>query len=214
MHARAQSLDRTRGAGPYRVLLGTGIVERCHGIRGFGCAQSSSTRHQTHSAISATRSSKLHLLLFSDKPAHLLPSLVVISERRVPCWTCTTPILRLRRCQDMAIAGPQHAPGTTAPSTMKLDGISSEKEAVNFLIGEVPDVHIARYVHHLSGCPSARKSPYCSPWHSRLQLPGRPTGCQRQRFHPTAKAIFEVKTSGTKRYNHNNEHTNPAESRA
>ncbi|EJK51549.1 hypothetical protein THAOC_29270 [Thalassiosira oceanica] len=103
----------------------------------------------------------------------------------------------------MAIAGPQHAPGTTAPSTMKLGGISSEKEAVNFLIGEVPDVNIARYVHHLSGCPSACKSPYCSPWHSRLQLPGRPTGCQRQRFHPTAKAIFEVKTSGTKRYNHN-----------
>ncbi|EJK49766.1 hypothetical protein THAOC_31323, partial [Thalassiosira oceanica] len=132
--------------------LGRGSYECCHGIRGFGRAQSSSTRHQTHSAISVTRSSSC-IAAFSGQ---------------------TCPLVSLGAVLDVyganlaAVSLPGH--GHSRPtinmlqallqSMMKLGGISSKKEAVNFLIGKVQDVHIARYVHHLSGRPSARKSPH------------------------------------------------------
>lgn len=43
---------------------------------------------------------------------------------------------------------------------MKLGGISSEKEAVNFLIDKVGEPYITSYVNHVSAVPDARNAPF------------------------------------------------------
>ena len=43
---------------------------------------------------------------------------------------------------------------------MKLGGIQSEKEAVNFLLGKVGEPHITSYVNHVSREANARAAPH------------------------------------------------------
>ena len=95
---------------------------------------------------------------------------------------------------------------------MKLGGISSEKEAVNFLLDKVGEPYITAYVNHLSDCPNARNA-----LHNIIPdilAHNFPTG--RQRINDSgatssAEAIFEVKTytACPSRYKHNNATTNP-----
>ena len=43
---------------------------------------------------------------------------------------------------------------------MKLGGISSEKEAANFLLDKIGEPYITRYVNHISDYPNARRAPW------------------------------------------------------
>ena len=100
---------------------------------------------------------------------------------------------------------------------MKLGGISSEKEAVNFLLDKVGEPYITAYVNHLSDGPNARNA-----LHNIIpDILARnfPTG--RQRINDSgatssAEAFFEVKTytACPSRYKHNNSTKTPAERRA
>ena len=100
---------------------------------------------------------------------------------------------------------------------MKVGGIHSEKEAVNFLIDKIGDPHITAYVNHVSSHPNARKAPHAIV--PDVHAWNYPTGRQRVNDSgatSSAEAIFEVKTytACNSRYNHNNTTTKPAERRA
>ena len=43
---------------------------------------------------------------------------------------------------------------------MKLGGILSQAEAVNFLLGQIGKLHIKQYVNHVISHLSARNAPY------------------------------------------------------
>lgn len=45
-------------------------------------------------------------------------------------------------------------------SILKLTGISSEKEAVNFLLDKVGEPYITSYVNHVSSTPNTRRAPH------------------------------------------------------
>ena len=100
---------------------------------------------------------------------------------------------------------------------MKLGGIQSEKEAVNFLLGKVGEPHITSYVNHVSREANARAAPHVLVLdiHADSFPVGRQTvdddGANR-----AAKACFEVKTYTVckTRYGHNNAHFPPSKRRA
>ncbi|EJK49049.1 hypothetical protein THAOC_32109, partial [Thalassiosira oceanica] len=77
-------------------------------------------------------------------------------------------------------------------SMMELGGVYSTKEAVNFLLGHVPDPFISRYIRHVSQCPNARNAPFGMM--PDLHAQNYPTGRQRVNdsgSHLSAEAIFE-----------------------
>ena len=89
---------------------------------------------------------------------------------------------------------------------MKLGGIFSEKEAVNFILDKVGEPYISRYVTHVSSALNAKTAQ-----HSIVpDLHARNFPAGRQRVNDsgatsTAEAIFEVKTytACNSRYDHN-----------
>lgn len=100
---------------------------------------------------------------------------------------------------------------------MKLGGIFSEKEAVNFILDKVSDPFITRYVNHVSSAPNSRRAQHAIV--PDLHARNFPAGRQRVNDSgatSTAEAIFEVKTytACTTRYNHNNTTTKPPDRRA
>jgi len=102
-------------------------------------------------------------------------------------------------------------------SMMELGGVYSTKEAVNFLLGHVPDPFISRYIRHVSQCPNARNAPFGMI--PDLHAQNYPTGRQRVNdsgSHLSAEAIFEVKTfvACNSRYGNNNSQISPANRRA
>ena len=99
---------------------------------------------------------------------------------------------------------------------MKLAGISSEKEAVNFLLDKVGQPYITNYVNHVSAHPNARNAPHAIV--PDLHAHNFPTGRQRVNDSgaaSTAEAFIEIKTftACNSRYNHNNTRVNPADRR-
>ena len=100
---------------------------------------------------------------------------------------------------------------------MKLGGIQSDKEAVNFLLDKVGDPYITAFVNHVSSHPNARKAPHSivPDIHTR----NFPVGCQTINDSgaiSAAEAFFEVKTytACKSRYKHNNTNIKPADRRA
>ena len=100
---------------------------------------------------------------------------------------------------------------------MKLGGIQSEKEAVNFLLDKVGDPHITSYINHVSSHPNSRKAPHSivPDIHARNFPAGKQT-INDSGASSTAEAIFEVKTftACPSRYKHNNETIKPPDRRA
>ena len=100
---------------------------------------------------------------------------------------------------------------------MKLGGIQSKKEAVNFLLGKVGEPHITSYVNHVSRDANTRAAPHTivPDIHAHNFPVGRQTvddyGSNR-----AAEAFFEVKTftACKTQYDHNNARLPPAERRA
>ena len=102
-------------------------------------------------------------------------------------------------------------------SMMKLAGVASEKEALNFLLGKVGEPYITRYINHVSSVPNSRKAPHAIV--PDIHAFNWPTGSQRfndSGVSSAAEAFFEVKTfSGCKsRYKQNNSTIKPADRRA
>ena len=90
---------------------------------------------------------------------------------------------------------------------MKLGGIHSGKEVVNFLLHKVGDLHITSYVDHVARQTNTRKATHTivQDIHTR----NFPAGCYM--VHNSAaismtEAIFEMKTYTTcnSKYNHSN----------
>ena len=99
---------------------------------------------------------------------------------------------------------------------MKLGGIFSEKEAVNFILDKVSDPYITRYVNHVSSSPNFQRAQHAIV--PDLHACNFPAGRQRVNDSgatSTAEVIFEVKTytACTTRYNHNNTATKPPDRR-
>ena len=99
---------------------------------------------------------------------------------------------------------------------MKVGGIYAEREAGNFLLGKVDEPWITQYVNHVTSHTRARNAPFAIV--PDLHAINYPT---RQRFNDSgatssAEAIFEVKSyvPCISRYDHNNQHVNPADRRA
>ena len=90
---------------------------------------------------------------------------------------------------------------------MKLEGVSSEKEAASLILDKVGDPYITAYATHVPSHTFVRKAP-----HSiipDLHAHKLPTGRQRMNDSgetSSAKALFEVKTYTVynSRYRHNN----------
>jgi hypothetical protein len=100
---------------------------------------------------------------------------------------------------------------------MKLGGIYSEKEAVNFLLDKIGEPYITAYVNHVSSHPNARKAQHAIV--PDLHARNFPVG--RQRINgsgatSSAEAFFEIKTftACNSRYKHNNTTSKPVERRA
>ena len=103
-------------------------------------------------------------------------------------------------------------------SMMKVAGIHSEKEAVNFLLGKVPDPWMTHYVDHISSShTSARNSPHAIV--PDILAHEYPAGRQRindSGASSSGDAFFEVKSyqPNNTRLDHNNKETKPADHRA
>ena len=103
-----------------------------------------------------------------------------------------------------------------AQSMVKLGGSHLEREAVNFLLGEVGDPHITPYVNHVARQINTRRAKY--PVVLVMHASNFPAGCQTVNDSgviSAAEAIFEVKTytSCNTRYNFSNK-THAADRRA
>ena len=91
---------------------------------------------------------------------------------------------------------------------MNFGGISSEKEAANFLLlDKIGEPYITRYVNHVSGYPNARRAPYSIV--PDIHAHNFPTGRQSVNDSgatSSGEAIFEIKTytACPSRYAHNN----------
>ena len=78
---------------------------------------------------------------------------------------------------------------------MKLGGILSQAEAVNFLIGRIGEPHITQYVNHVASHLSARNAPYAIV--PDILAHNLPTGHQKLGHSgatTVSPAIFDVKT--------------------
>ena len=98
-------------------------------------------------------------------------------------------------------------------SMMKLAGISTEKEAVNFLLDKVGEPYITSYVNHVSSTPNARRAPHAIV--PDLLAHNFPTGKQQVNdsgASSSGEAFFEIKTytACNSRYKHNNTRLKPA----
>ena len=100
---------------------------------------------------------------------------------------------------------------------MKLGGIQSEKEAMNFLLDQVGDPHITSYVNHLSSHPNSRNAPHSivPDIHARNSPAGKQT-INESGATLSAESFFEVKTytACKSQYKHNNETIKPPDCRA
>ena len=88
---------------------------------------------------------------------------------------------------------------------MKLGGISSQVETVNFLLVRIVEPHITQYVNHVTLHLSVRNAPYAIL--PDILAHNFPTGCQKVGHSDAttaSPAIFEVKTYSacTTRYTH------------
>ena len=78
---------------------------------------------------------------------------------------------------------------------MKLGGIHSQKEDVNFLLDNIGEPHITSYVNHVSAHPNARKAPHAIV--PDIHAFNYPTGKQRVNASGatlSVEAFCEVKT--------------------
>lgn len=114
------------------------------------------TRH--HSAISATRSSRLPFLL----PTYLCQACPVVAPLAGCYFGNKGAVLDVYSANLAAtlLPGQGHSRlhnklQVLLQSMVKLGSIFSEKDTVNFLIGKVPEININRYIHHQSECPNA-----------------------------------------------------------
>ena len=102
-------------------------------------------------------------------------------------------------------------------SMMKLAGIHSVKEAINFLQGKVGDPFMKRYAEHLTSQEGRRNAPHAIiPDIHAINYPaGKQTVNDSGATH-CAEAFFEIKSfqPNNTRYNHNNTKINPADRRA
>ncbi|KAL9183104.1 hypothetical protein ACHAXT_004891 [Thalassiosira profunda] len=102
-------------------------------------------------------------------------------------------------------------------SMMKLAGVVSVKEAVNFLLGKVGEPWMSRYIDHIAPFPNARASTYgIVPDIHAYNYPAGRRCVNDSGAALSGDAIFEVKTytACPTWYNHNNSRTRPADRRA
>ena len=102
-------------------------------------------------------------------------------------------------------------------SIMKVAGVHSEKEAVNFLLGKVGEPHITSYINHVSRKDGHRKAMHAII--PDVHATNFPVGKQRVNDSGSrrdAEAIFEVKTftACKSRYGNNNSRASPVNRRA
>jgi hypothetical protein len=100
------------------------------------------------------------------------------------------------------------------PAMMKLGGIHSAAEAVNFLVDKIGHPYITSYNNHVSSHPNARKAPHAI--FPDLHAFNFPTGGQRVNDSgatSAAEAFFKIKTftACKSRYNHNNTNLKPVD---
>ncbi len=99
---------------------------------------------------------------------------------------------------------------------MKLGGMHSAAEAVNFLVNKIGQPYIMSYVNHVSSHPNAQKAPHAVV--PDIHAFNFPTGGQRvdeSGATSAAEAFFKIKTfTACKcRYNHNNTNLKPVDQR-
>ena len=100
---------------------------------------------------------------------------------------------------------------------MKLAGVVSVKEAVNFLLGKVGEPWMGRYIDHIAPFPNARASTHgIVPDIHAYNYPAGRRCVNDSGAALSGDAIFEVKTytACPTWYNHNNSRTRPADRRA
>ena len=91
-----------------------------------------------------------------------------------------------------------------------------ERETSNFLLGKVDEPWITQYVNHVTSHLSARNAPFAIvPDLHAINYPAGKQHFNDSRATSSAEAIFEVKTflPCNSRYDHNNQHVNPADRR-
>ena len=102
-------------------------------------------------------------------------------------------------------------------SIMKVGGVCSEKEAVNFLLGKVGEPHITSYINHVSRKDGSRRAMHAIV--PDIHATNFPVGRQRVNDSGSrrdAEAIFEIKTFTACKliYGHNNNKMSPVSRRA
>ena len=99
---------------------------------------------------------------------------------------------------------------------MKLGGIHTEKEAVNFIMDEVGEPHISSYINHVTAHSSAKKATFAIiPDLHALNFPEGKQTINNSGVTTTAEAFFETKTytACKTRYAHNNNDVNKSPDR-
>ena len=102
-------------------------------------------------------------------------------------------------------------------SMMKLAGIHSEKEAINFLQGKVGDPYMQNYADHQTSQDGGRNAPHSIiPDIHALNFPAGTQTVNHSGATHCGEAIFEIKgmQPNNTRYGHNNSKINPADRRA
>ena len=101
---------------------------------------------------------------------------------------------------------------------MKLGGISSQKEAVNFFFDKVGEPHITSYINHLSYRPNIFNAPHVIiPDIHAHNFPGGKQCVNDSGATTAAEAFFEIKTytaCNSLVYKHDNSRITPPERRA
>ncbi len=100
---------------------------------------------------------------------------------------------------------------------MKLGGIHSAAEAVNFLVNKIGHPCITSYANHVSSLPNAQKAPHATV--PDIHALNFPTGGQQVNDSgatSAAEAFFEIKTlmACKSQYDHNNTNLRPVDWRA
>ena len=100
---------------------------------------------------------------------------------------------------------------------MKLGGMFSEQEAVNFLLDKVGDPYITQYVHHVSSAANSRLAQYVIvPGLHVRNFPADRQQVDDNRAHHIEEAFFKANThtACNSRYNKNNRTTKTPDYRA
>ena len=102
-------------------------------------------------------------------------------------------------------------------SVMKVAGVHSEKEAVNFLLGKVGEPHINAYINHVARGEGGRRAMHAIiPDAHATNFPAGKQTVNDSGAKRDAEAFFEIKTMTAckSRYGHNNNRMDPVDRRA